>query len=182
MTLTDFTISEVEGLKSYATLAEAKRYLVVNLMRWPAWSMLEEAEQQRLLVAATARLDLLRYVGRKADKAQETQWPRVATGIEGADNAIPPALVNAVAIMAGSLATDPAAGDEPGTVANEKRLKADVAEIEFFRPEGSEALQDRTAYRLLQNAGLLGASPSRQRGSEAHLLAAGIAARSPLAV
>ena len=164
MTLTDFTIDAVEGLRSYATLAEAKRYLVVNLLRWPAWMALADADQQRLLVAATARLDLLNFVGRKADKAQATQWPRVDTGLEDVDNNIPDALVHAVAIMAGSLATDPTAGEEPGTVANEKRLKADVAEIEFFRPADSEALQDRTAYRLLQNAGLLGAAASGARG------------------
>ena len=182
MTLTDFTIAEVEGLKSYATLAEAKRYLVVNLLRWPAWMGLSESEQQRLLVAATARLDLLRYVGRKADKAQETQWPRVATGLDDADNVIPPALVHAVSIMAGSLATDPAAGEEPGTVAMRSGLKRMLRRLSSL---GRRAVKPCRIARRIGYCRTRGCWAHRRVGSggfAGHLLTAGIAARSPLAV
>ena len=155
MTLTTFTVDGV-ALEAYASIAEAKHYLITNLTRWPAWLEAGEERQKVLLVAATRRLDLLRYVGKKKDLDQETKWPRVNTGVIGADDTIPTALVNATALMAGSMATTPALVDETASVSNVKSQKMDVLSQEFFSPTRGAPLQDRTSYRLLRNAGLLG--------------------------
>lgn len=141
---------------SYASLLEANQYLLVDPTRSDAWAALSDDQKGENLVAATRRLDLLRWAGEKSDGAsQPNAWPR--TGVTYPDGTavsttdVPLEVEQATILLAGSIALD-ATNSEAGTAgSNVRRVRAGSAEVEFFRPTiPGPALQDETAFQLVR--------------------------------
>lgn len=152
MTLTTLTIG-ANDYQSYASLAEADAFLAVDPTRSAAWAALTDDQKRGNLVAATRRLDLLSFSGEKTDPAQTTQWPRTGAtcrDTEIADDAIPPELQNATALLAGSITLSAATANAGTSGSNIKRAGAGSAAVEFFRPTEGVALQDATAFALIK--------------------------------
>ncbi len=70
MSLTRVTINTT-GHASYASVTEADAALAVDPVRGDAWSALDEEAKGIRLIAATNRLDLLRWAGRKTGGASQ---------------------------------------------------------------------------------------------------------------
>ena len=153
--------------QAYVDVPMADNYLFIDITRKAAWEGLRddvddmgavtvsaEAKKQRLLVAATWRLNLLRYKGEKAESGQENEWPRVNVP-DHTDGDIPFALKHATSILAAAFITTPAFANAAAQVSNIKKAKAGSGDVEFFRPLANAPLQDNTALLLLRNAGLL---------------------------
>lgn len=155
MSLTNLDVGG-ESYVAYATEAEADVYLAVDPVRGSAWAALTAGDpKESLLVAATRRLDLLAWQGEKTGGgAQENAWPRTGLqypdGTPIPDNEVPIEVENACILLAGSINITPSDAEAATSGSNRKRLKAGSAEIEFFRPELGKALQDETAFKLVQ--------------------------------
>lgn len=149
MTLTTLTIGSNEYV-AYASVAEADILLAVDPIRSAVWAALSTDAKSIKLVAATARIDLLRFRGKKTDPEQAREWPRTGLGADVPDNQVPKAVENATIYLAGTIAINPAAAGQGGTGANQKRVKAGSAEVEFFSPTKGVPLQDETAWTLLK--------------------------------
>ena len=117
MSLTSITIGGTE-YPSYATVAEGDAYLAVDPTRRLAWASLDSTVKGVNLIAATKRLDSLRWIGRKTDPTQATEWPRSGltfpNGQTVPDNVLPERLLQATILLAGDLAVDPAAMSTSG--------------------------------------------------------------------
>lgn len=154
MTLTTITISGNEYVAN-ASVAEADAHLAVDPTRGTAWTALSTDAKGAHLVAATRRLNLLRWQGSKALGAlQADAFPR--TGLTYADgtavptDVAPDAVAHATALLAGSIELDNEAGSSGSSGTNVKRVKAGSAEVEFFRQQTGVPLQDETAYELVR--------------------------------
>ena len=106
MSLTAITIAGVD-YPSYATVAEADVFLAVDSGRREAWTALDPDTKHVNLAAATRRLDSLSWIGRKADDAQSTEWPRL--DLTPAAPGLPSEVEQAAILLAGDLAVNPAA-------------------------------------------------------------------------
>ena len=145
--------------KSYASIVEADTVLTVDPTRRTAWGDLADDAKILNLVAATYRLDILPWTGKKAGgPSQENAWPRsgmtYADGTDIAEDAIPDELERATALLAGSIQIRPAQAERGGIPNAIKSLRAGAVAIEYANPERSEtpshALQDETAYQLVR--------------------------------
>lgn len=149
------TIS-ANNYSAYNSVALADIYLAVDPVRAAPWATKNTDGKGGLLVAATRRIDLFTFPGEKTGgEAQTTQWPRTgvsyADGTPVPDDTIPQDIIDATTLLAGTMASTPAAAQAGSSGSNKKRLKAGSAEIEYFRPTDGVPLQDETAYALLKN-------------------------------
>ena len=152
------SLTDIDGEQSYASVAEADRALGFDPTRRTAWAALATEAKERNLIAATQRLDLLRWRGDRTDKdrsAQATEWPRTgltyADGYEVPDDEIPPRLERACILLAGTIAATPATADEGQSAQPIRRVRAGSAEVEFRsgRARARRPIQDETAYALI---------------------------------
>lgn len=155
MTITTITIESVDYV-SYASIVEANRLLNTDPTRETAWEALSDDQKGKNLVAATRRLDLLKWAGQKTggDAAQENAWPRTGVnypdGTAVPDNIVPKAVENATILLAGSITLSAANANAGSAGSNIERVRAGPAEVEFFRPTiPGPALQDETAFQLV---------------------------------
>ena len=123
MSLTTITVGSV-AYASYATVAEADALLAVDLARSMAWVDLDPEGKGLRLIAATRRLDSLRWAGRKADDAQAAEWPRRGLFYETGDavpgDAIPERLEQACILLAGDYAAGRVDDGEDGAIQSER--------------------------------------------------------------
>ena len=136
--------------KSYLTVEEADITLAVEINRRAAWMALSTDDKARMLVASTRRIDFFEFKGAKADPDQTTKWPRqnsddvealpedvISTGLE-----IPNSIEEATALLAGTIASNPAAASVQHPDADQrylKRAKAGTAEVEYFSRDKTAA-------------------------------------------
>ena len=158
MTLHNFSDDDDHPAWSYATDTEADRALGFDPIRRTAWAALDDDAKARSLIAATQRLDLLRWRGERVDKNRETQtteWPRSGlTYADGSDvpaSGVPSNLERACILLAGTIAATPATADEGQSAQPIRRVRAGSAEVEFRsgRARARRPIQDETAYALI---------------------------------
>lgn len=154
MTLTTITISATDYV-SYATVAEANNRLRVDPVRTAAWSALSGTTKSIDLVAATNRLDLLNWAGEKAGgAAQINAWPRTGLvypdGTPVSSSGVPVEVQDSTILTAGSIAIDPTFADAGTSGSNIEEVGAGKTRVKFFRPVKGAALQDESAYALIQ--------------------------------
>ena len=161
MTLSSLDISGAQ-YSAYASVDEADLELVVAPARSAAWVAHTGDLKKILLVAATRRLDLLRWRGTRAGgAAQANAFPRAGLYYEdgtSVDSAvIPDALVRATAYMAATIGEDNAASGagQSASVGAIKSVKAGSARVEFATPTSSQntadpkPVQDETVFELI---------------------------------
>jgi hypothetical protein len=159
LSITTLTISGNE-YTAYASVAEADAFLAVDPVRGPAWAALTPlpdavTRKSILLVAATRRLDQLRWAGQKTGGAtQETEWPRTGVsypdGTAVPDDDVPLAVEQACCLLAGTINITATTANAGSSGSNIKRVKAGSAEVEFFKPIDGVDLQDETAFNLIK--------------------------------
>ena len=163
MSITTITIATVDYV-SYASVAEADAYLAVDPVRGTKWGTLTVDEKGAKLVAATRRLDLLKWKGAKTgdDATQLNQWPRTGLVYPDGSNVstteVPDQIANATIILAGSIAINAAASTAGSSASNKKKVVAGPVQLEFFRPTAGKPLQDETAFELVAFFFLAGGS------------------------
>ena len=144
---------------SYASIAEAGAVNNADPVRRVAWGDLADDDRKVYLIAATQRLDLLRWRGeRTAGALQATAWPREGLrysedDTDVPDNVIPVAVERATALLAGSIAITPAQADQGATAQDIAEIRAGSVTIRRFQqtvPSMSQSLQDETAYELVR--------------------------------
>lgn len=153
MTITAIEIGGNE-YTSYASVAEADRYLAVDPVRAAPWAALTADTKGSRLIAATRRLDLLDFSGKRAEADQPLAWPRVNSTRNGASrdpgSGVPLEVQNATILLAGSIATDPTQAEAGGSGSNIRRERVGPIETEYFRPTiPGLPLQDRTAFDVI---------------------------------
>ncbi len=123
MSLTTITVGSV-AYPSYATVAEADAFLAVDPERSMAWADLDPEGKGLRLIAATRRLDSLRWAGSKADDAQAAEWPRRGLFYETGDavpgDAIPERLEQACILLSGDYAAGRVDDGEDGVIQSER--------------------------------------------------------------
>ncbi len=158
MSLTTITINATK-YASYASVAEADAALAVDPLRGNAWSALSNEAKGIRLIAATNRLDLLRWKGRKTREAPQTNaWPRSGLtyaddGTAVTDDKVPRQVERAAILLAGSIASTPSHADAGTSSRAAKRVKAGSAEVEFFHrqePVTGKPIQDETVFELIR--------------------------------
>lgn len=101
---------------SYLTRAEGDTLADARL-RVAAWSDAADADQDRALIQATARLDLQKFAGYKTSSSQALKWPRIDTfdedGEEYTTSGIPTFLKVACFETALWLLNENVAGSDP---------------------------------------------------------------------
>ena len=126
------TTIEVNGTnyQSYASLEEGNLFLQVEPVRFTEWSGQTDTAKQRLLIAATRRVDALVFIGSKTNADQTTEWPRMdVPGV--ADDVIPPRVEQAAILLASTFISTPE-GAEPSQETTVKTIKAGSVEITNF--------------------------------------------------
>ncbi len=79
----------------YITLVDAVTFITTYVMDTDAWDCAtDDAEREKALRAATKIIDRLNFAGRKADSAQDLQFPR------GTDTVVPTDIQEACAYIA----------------------------------------------------------------------------------
>ena len=119
-----------------------------------AWRDATDLTKQRALVSATRRFEATKWCGEQASSSQDLAWPRSGlTDIEGdavADDAIPQEVIDANIELALDIILGTTQANKDAVDANIRRLKADVAEIEYFRASSaSKAAFPETVRRLI---------------------------------
>ena len=143
---------------SYASVPESKIVLAVDPTRMAAWAALSDEAKGIRLIAATNRIDLLRWQGQKnGGVSQPNQWPRSGLVYQGGesvlDDAIPTEIERATILLAGSIASKPAQSNAGTSSIATKRVKAGPAEVEFFHRQESlsgKPIQDETVFELVR--------------------------------
>lgn len=136
--LTTITIDSVD-YSSYATVTEADEVLNIDITRGTAWKALDTDGKGARLIAATRRLDLLRWDGEKTGgNAQTTAFPRSGLlypdGEEVDDSTVPIQVELATIYMAGSIAVRPANASSTSTTSTSReisKVKAGPVEIQY---------------------------------------------------
>ena len=147
--LTTLTIDNNE-YQSYLTVEEADIALAVEVNRRAAWNALTADEKARNLVASTRRIDFFEFKGVRAGPNQDTKWPRrndgdaedLPTDAVSSGNTIPDPIEEATALLAGTIAQNPAAAGVQHPDSNRrglKRVKAGTADVEFFNSQATSA-------------------------------------------
>jgi len=155
MTLSTITIAAVNYV-SNASMVEANEFLAVDPVRAATWATLTDDEKGAKLVAATRRLNPLNWMGTKTngEGTQPDAWPRTGVTYEDGTTVstteVPIEVGQATMFLAGSIAINATTAQTATGGSNKKRLKAGSAEIEYFAPVKGKALQDETAWGLVQ--------------------------------
>ncbi len=123
---------------SFATEAEADVILAADLRRAAPWAALTGDTPKQALVTASRYLAGLDWT----DGVPDYTSP-------------PEAVVEATALFAADIAAKPSLGDDASTGSNIKVVKADTAQVEFFRPVAGSPLP---SYLLRLLSGLLGST------------------------
>lgn len=134
MTITTITLGGNDYI-SYISVVEADARLLVDPVRAAAWAALTADQKGVNLIAGTNRLDMEAYSGQKSVEAQPNQWPRDGALCNGAavpDGTLPQEIEDATAVMAGSIAINPAASANGTAPQNIRRVGAGSAQVEFF--------------------------------------------------
>lgn len=105
---------------TYITVADADKYLAVDVQRADLWASRTELQKQRGIVSATRFLQALTWASGEAPLTTD-------------DPVLYP-LAEATALLAADFLATPALASGGGTGSNVKRAKAGSAEVEFFRP------------------------------------------------
>ena len=150
---------------SYVAVARADD-IFADTFKNDDWAALSDDEKQIALMAATANLDVLMYVGEKCspssdddDLPQALQWPRSnasCRGVNAACDMIPLNIERATCYLALDLHNDPnAIGGGTGgggaiSTGPVKRQKLGDLEQEFFEPGTDQVKVDATAPIVLQ--------------------------------
>ena len=98
-----------ESFRSYATVAQANAYLAADPTAAGPWAVLSDDDKARRLIAASRRLDLLPWAGKRAIGDQALEWPR--TGLRDAAGApvraddVPAEIATATILLAGDPAS-----------------------------------------------------------------------------
>ena len=156
MSLTDFDIGK-DHYTAYAALEEANRILAVDPQRKSAWAAAADEDKTIYLIAATERLDVLRWRGeRTGGSKQENAWPRIGLKYPGGDDVpddeIPGRIERATALLAGSIARSPKQADAGQSARTVRRVRAGPAEVEFAgRAETRLPIQDETVFELVRD-------------------------------
>lgn len=156
MTLTDLDVGR-EAYTVYASLEEANRILAVDPQRMRAWAAASDEDKTISLIAATERLDVLRWRGeRTGGSKQANAWPRTGLlypgGEDVPDNEVPNQIERATAILAGSIAGSPKQADAGQSARTVRRVRAGSAEVTFAgRAETRLPIQDETVYHLVRD-------------------------------
>ena len=143
---------------SYNSVEEVDAILAVDPRRRTTWQALSEDLKKIYAVAASERLDLMRWKGSKTGgSAQLTAFPR--TGLKDSEgnaigqNDIPRELERAHALLAGTIASTPGAAEQGSSASNISEVKAGSATVKFFRHQvivTGRPLQDETAFELIR--------------------------------
>lgn len=171
MTYTTLTIGSSTYV-SYASVAEADVILGIDPTRGTAWTALDNDAKEKNLVAATNRLDLLDWLGQRADGGtQENAWPRSGLKYEDGsevpaedddeDPFVPNRIERATILLAGSIAISVTHAEAGGGGPDQRRItkvKAGSAEVSFAAPatttgpdpSAHQALGDQTVLALVQ--------------------------------
>lgn len=149
MSLTTLTINS-NPYVAYASVAEADLLLDIDPVRSAAWALLNADQKAMKIVAATIRLDLLNFRGAKVDPEQERAFPRTGLGDGVTTTDVPKVVEQATIYLAGSIAINPQFANQGTSGANQKRVKAGSAEVEFFTPTKGSPLQDDMAWTLVK--------------------------------
>lgn len=155
MSLSTITINTVDYV-SYASVAEADSYLAVDPVRFATWNALTVDQKGSYLVAATRRIDLMRFSGEKTGdyETQDNAWPRTGMVYEDGSSVstteVPQAVEDATILLAGSTAIDASVSSAGTSGNNIKMLQAGSASITYFRPSDGKPLQDESAFALLR--------------------------------
>ena len=158
MALVDIDIGGII-YKSYVGLGDANNYLKAEPALSAAWDALTDPQKNQYLVSATRHIDaVFLFVGKPTGGAvQDTSWPRTGAtyydGTEIADDAIPPAVANATALLAGMFAAgilSTASGSAP-TNTNLSSVKAGSVAVEF-RSDGRTATVTNTAHQSIDDS------------------------------
>ena len=157
MSLSTIQVASVDYI-AYASVAEADIALAVDPVRMAAWAALTDENKGINLIAATRRLDLLRWQGSKTGgAAQENAWPRsnllYADDTPIPEDTIPRDLERATILLAGSIAATPAQANAGTSSSAISRVKAGSAEVEFFRQQTTitgKPVQDETVFELIR--------------------------------
>lgn len=147
----------------YASLEAADAYLEgsmsENAQKWRL--ITDEDTKKRYIIQMTRLIDRQRWKGEKTDEAQELQFPRTGTGVDGVeDNQIPQAIVDATIEGAASLAN----GGDFETTQNQSQkiqsMSAGRVSMSFFRgAEGTASRFPLNIQELLRDL-LAGSSPA----------------------
>ena len=156
MSLSTLTVNGTDYV-SYASVAEADSHLAVDPVRSAAWAALTPEAKMVNLVAATNRLDLLNWAGRRTGGAtQANAWPRKGLQYEGGEavgeSDIPRDIERAAALLAGTIAATPAAAEAGTSGSSVERVRAGSVEVEYSvdrrRREG-RPVRDETVWALV---------------------------------
>ena len=101
------------------------------------WEAASNNQKERALISATRQFEAVKWCGSKTSASQALAWPRTGlTDREGntlASDTIPEAVINGNIELAFSIVSETFAANQATAAGNIKRLKADEAEIEYFR-------------------------------------------------
>jgi hypothetical protein len=170
MSLVTITLSALDYV-AYASVSEADAFLAVDPIRGDAWNALGADVKGKHLVAATRKLDQLRFKGDKTGGAtQENAFPRTnltyATGEAVAVDEAPLPVERATILIAGSIALGAAAAlSVEGGSSRVKSVGAGTARVEFFRGKKGGPLADEDAFQQLMLSGLLAGQASSTLGA-----------------
>lgn len=142
-----FAASLTVGRNTYASLADGTAYLQTRPGA-EAWFGASPEARARALVLATARIDALRLVGKKADPSQMLAFPRVLPGQSAESATLPIEVVTACIEEALALLRDPYE-DVPATRGVRSVTLGDVSETYDGAALEHPGLQSLEARRLL---------------------------------
>ena len=154
MSISTLTINSV-NYTSYASVAEADARLAVDATRAATWAAKTTDEKAALLVQATYAMDLLSWQGTKTGgDTQVNMFPRTsmvyASGGAVATDEVPLGVQDGTALLAGSIALEPEAGEKSTSGSNVSSVKAGSTEVTFFRQTTGVPMADETAYATVR--------------------------------
>ena len=145
-----------EFFGSYATLAEALSYLVLEGDVWDKWNAATDEKRSRYLATATRRLNRLSFVGEPLTITQELAWPRMGAqysdGTPVPENVVPEDIARAAILIAGDIACN---RNPENTIRRRIDIRSDrakdraLAYFHRFFPETLLLVNNRAALDLL---------------------------------
>lgn len=125
----------------FASLPTADIYLAAE----PNADLWREADQEangRADISATRILNRMRWAGEKTDADQALAFPRINTGVDGADEfTIPQAIIDGSIELANAIRNGYDAANLASTASGVRRQKAGSVEIEYFASVSVDGLR-----------------------------------------